>query len=75
MESYLPSNRMWADGISTVVQLFIAFFISAIVFHLFLKIDKIFAAVTLLAFSYIFGSFNARMARAQRRFYLAKKIE
>jgi hypothetical protein len=66
---------MWADGIATVIQLFMAFCIFAIVFHAVLKADKIFAAVTLAAFSYIFGSFNARMARAQRRFYLAKGIE
>jgi len=75
MENYLPGNQMWEDGIATVIQLFAAFCIFATIFHIILKSDKIFAAVCLVAFAYIFGSFNARMARAQRKFFTAKKNE
>lgn len=73
METYLPNNRMWADGIATVVQLFMSFCIFAMIFHVIFKLDKIFTAICLSAFAYIFGSFNARMARAQRKFPLAKR--
>ncbi|MBZ9684284.1 MULTISPECIES: hypothetical protein [unclassified Mesorhizobium] len=45
MEGYLPSNRMWEDGIATVFSFFAAFCIFGTIFHVILKSDKVFAAV------------------------------
>ncbi|WP_143748229.1 hypothetical protein [Mesorhizobium carmichaelinearum] len=73
MDAYLPRNRMWADIIATVIQIGIAFSMSAILFHVILRIDKVLVIFGLASISYIFGSFNIRMARAQQKFIIAKR--
>ncbi|MBZ9684283.1 MULTISPECIES: hypothetical protein [unclassified Mesorhizobium] len=73
MDTYLPRNRMWADIIATVIQIGIAFAVSAILFHVIFRIDKALFIFGLACISYVFGSFNIRMARAQQQFIIAKR--
>lgn len=75
MEQFLPVDRMWQDCFATVMGIFFITCIGMVAVYLLLPQNVVTGILCVLPGGYILGMFNARMARAQRKFFQAKRDE
>ncbi|TPM36200.1 hypothetical protein [Mesorhizobium sp. B2-3-4] len=73
MEQFLPVDRMWQDCFATVVGIFVAGAIAIAFIYLFLPQNVVTGIIGVAPSGYLLGSLNNRMARAQRKFFQAKR--
>lgn len=73
MEKFLPVNRMWQDGIANVFWLFIVTCVGIALLKFVLPNNVVTGIMCVLPAGYLLGSLNNRMARAQRKFFHAKR--
>lgn len=75
MEQFLPVDRMWQDAFVTVIGIFVVGCIGATVIYLFFQKNVVAGIICVLPAGALLASFNNRMARAQRKFFQAKRDE
>ena len=75
MEQFLPANRMLQDLMALVICLFILACVGYTLLSFVLPNNVVSGIICVLPAGYLFGSFNNRMALAQRKFIHAKREE
>ena len=73
MEDYLPRNRMWQDTFATIAGIFAITCIGMASLYLFIPQNVVTGIICVMPAGYLLGSFNNRMARAQRKFFQANR--
>lgn len=75
MEQFLPANRLWQDGMVTLIGLFAVGCIGLLLLSFVLPQNVVTGIICVLPAGYLLGSFNNRMSRAQRKFLQAVRDE
>lgn len=73
MEQFLPENPMFQDCFVTVISLFIVTGIAVAIIYIFLPQNVVTGIIGVMPAGYLFGRFNNRMSRAQRKFIRAAR--
>lgn len=75
MEQFLPTNRLWQDGMVTLIGIFVVGCIGLLLLSFILPQNVVTGIICVLPAGYLLGSFNNRMSRAQRKFLQAVRDE